>query len=108
MTGQFFGHTHSDEFAVFYENENYTQRAFSMYYVGPSVTTYSNRNPAYRIYTIDGNYSNSTWRVLNHETYYLNLSKANANKNNLTEWEFEYDAKVNQNFIKNKEKYNVK
>lgn len=69
-----------------------------MYYVGPSVTTYPTKsdmnaaNPAYRIYVIDGNYTNSTWRVLNHETYFLNLTE--ANKSNITKWELEYDAKV--------------
>lgn len=99
IRAQFFGHTHSDEFAVFYKNANYSQRVTNMYYVAPSVTTYpvsSSKfaaNPAYRIYIIDGDYTNSTRRVLNHETYFLNLTEANAK--NITQWRLEYDAKVN-------------
>ena len=45
-------------------------------FIGPSVTTFGNLNPGYRIYTVDGLYSNSTfvstrmllvcWKILSH------------------------------------------
>ena len=63
IVGQFFGHSHSDYFNVFYDLSN-TTRATNVLYIGGSVTTYSNLNPAYRIYTVDGNYSASSFRVL--------------------------------------------
>jgi len=37
VTAQFYGHTHNDEFAVFYEGERATNVAF----VTPSITTYT-------------------------------------------------------------------
>lgn len=30
-------------------------------YLGPSVTPYIGFNPGYRIYTLDGDYANSSW-----------------------------------------------
>lgn len=44
ITGQFFGHTHVDEFQVFYDEETMT-RPLSIAYIAPSVTTYINLNP---------------------------------------------------------------
>lgn len=44
ITGQFFGHTHFDEFQLFYDEETMT-RAVGVAYIAPSVTTYINLNP---------------------------------------------------------------
>lgn len=33
---------------------------FSIAYIGPSVTPFTNLNPGYRIYEVDGDYANST------------------------------------------------
>ena len=60
IAGQFHGHTHKDEYEVFYDLHN-TSRPVAMSYIGGSVTTYSYTNPGYRIYTIDGNYNGSSW-----------------------------------------------
>ncbi|KAA0194494.1 hypothetical protein HAZT_HAZT006754, partial [Hyalella azteca] len=51
ITGQFFGHTHYDEFEVFYDDVDL--RPASVAYVAPSVTTYDALNPGYRIYYIE-------------------------------------------------------
>ena len=40
---------------------NYFILRFSIAYIGPSLTTYQNLNPGYRIYTADGNYDESTY-----------------------------------------------
>ncbi|XP_054157645.1 sphingomyelin phosphodiesterase-like [Oppia nitens] len=87
ITGQFYGHTHQDEVEIFYEttrdakNKNGVHiRPTNMAYIGPSVTTFGNVNPGYRIYTIDGDYDESTYEVLDYETYYLNLTEANINR----------------------------
>ncbi|XP_061754541.1 sphingomyelin phosphodiesterase [Nerophis ophidion] len=76
ITGQFFGHTHFDEFQMFYDGETMT-RPVGVAFIAPSVTTYINLNPSYRVYYVDGNYPNSSRLVLDHETYILNLTEAN-------------------------------
>jgi len=89
ITAQFFAHTHSDEFEIFYDEK--TRRIpTNIAFIGPSVTTYQTHNPGYRIYEVDGDYPNSSRVVLNHETYILDLVE--ANKRNV-QWKFEYSAK---------------
>lgn len=91
VRSQFFGHTHMDELEVFYDAQN-KKRALGVAYLAPSATTYNSGNPAYRIYTVDGNYPNSTWAVLDHETFTMNLTEANNNPNNEPKWSLEYSA----------------
>ncbi|CAH1405253.1 unnamed protein product [Nezara viridula] len=76
ITAQFFGHTHFDEFEVFYDKED-MGRAISIAYVGPSVTPYNDLNPGYRIYYVDGDHDQSTRAVVDHETWVMNLREAN-------------------------------
>lgn len=76
VAGQFFGHTHVDEFQMFYDEETLT-RPLGVAYIAPSVTTYINLNPGFRVYYVDGAYPGSSHLVLDHETYILNLTEAN-------------------------------
>ncbi|KAM4619879.1 sphingomyelin phosphodiesterase [Polymixia lowei] len=76
IAGQFFGHTHLDEFQMFYDEATMT-RPVSVAFIAPSVTTYINLNPGYRVYIVDGNYKGSSRLVLDHETYILNLTEVN-------------------------------
>ncbi|XP_068600636.1 sphingomyelin phosphodiesterase [Brachionichthys hirsutus] len=76
ITGQFFGHTHFDEFEMFYDEETMT-RPLGVAFIAPSVTTFINLNPGYRVYYVDGDYKGSSRQVLDHETYILNLTEAN-------------------------------
>ncbi|KAI7793261.1 sphingomyelin phosphodiesterase [Triplophysa rosa] len=76
ISGQFFGHTHTDEFQMFYDEDTLT-RPLGVAFIAPSVTTYVNLNPGYRVYYTDGNYPNSSRMVLDHETFILNLTLAN-------------------------------
>lgn len=93
VAAQFFGHTHADEFEVFYDSNSTSasRRATNMAYVGPSVTPYSGYNPGYRIYVVDGNYTNCSWAVIDHENYFLNLTEANSSPQ--PQWEQLYSAK---------------
>ncbi|XP_003465367.1 sphingomyelin phosphodiesterase [Cavia porcellus] len=77
LAGQFFGHTHVDEFEIFYDEETLS-RPLSVAFLAPSATTYISLNPGYRVYQIDGNYPGSSHVVLDHETYILNLTQANV------------------------------
>ncbi|XP_046910955.2 sphingomyelin phosphodiesterase-like [Dermatophagoides farinae] len=81
IKGQFFGHTHNDEFEIFYRevrpeldsDHETTYMPTNVAYIGPSVTTFGNVNPGYRIYVID----QQTFDIIDHETYFLNLTEAN-------------------------------
>ncbi|XP_050359308.1 sphingomyelin phosphodiesterase isoform X1 [Nymphalis io] len=76
ITAQFFGHTHFDEFEVFYD-PNDLGRATSIAYVGPSVSPYYDLNLGYRIYYVDGDHDATTRLVVDHETWIMNLKEAN-------------------------------
>lgn len=77
VTGQFFGHTHRDDFKVFYDTED-PSRATNVAFIGPSVTTFDFLNPGYKVYIIDGERSNSTFGVLDHSTWFMNVTAANS------------------------------
>ncbi|XP_044003284.1 sphingomyelin phosphodiesterase [Aphidius gifuensis] len=76
ITAQFFGHTHYDEFQLFYDTSD-LGRAVSIAYIGPSVSPYYDLNPGYRIYYIDGDHPQSTRMVVDHESWVMNLKEAN-------------------------------
>ncbi|CAF3614912.1 unnamed protein product [Rotaria sordida] len=90
IAGQFYGHTHYDEFLMFYDEID-QKRPVSMAYMGPSLTTSSYLNPGYRIYSIDGEYSGSSYWVLDHRTVIMNLTASNLY--NKTIFIDEYDAR---------------
>ncbi|KAI5755410.1 hypothetical protein M8J77_016576 [Diaphorina citri] len=76
IAAQFFGHTHFDEFELFYDKEDMS-RTTNIAYIGPSVTPYYDLNPGYRIYYVDGDREHSTRLVLDHETWIMSLREAN-------------------------------
>ncbi|CAJ0951819.1 unnamed protein product, partial [Mesorhabditis belari] len=92
ITAQFYGHTHYDHFEVFYENADPTKRATHFNFIAPSLTTYDFLNPSYRIYTIDGAYSGSTYTVLESDTYWGDVNQANQ-ANQEPNWQLLYNAK---------------
>lgn len=59
ITAQFFGHTHYDEYELFYDTSDFG-RAVNVAFIGPSVTPYADLNPGYRIYYVDGDHDKST------------------------------------------------
>ncbi|ERL84609.1 hypothetical protein D910_02037 [Dendroctonus ponderosae] len=76
IISQFFGHTHYDEFEVFYDHTDLA-RPINVAYVGPSVSPYYDLNPGYRIYYVDGDHDKTTRAVVDHETWTMNLKEAN-------------------------------
>ncbi|XP_053703199.1 sphingomyelin phosphodiesterase [Synchiropus splendidus] len=81
VSGQFFGHTHLDQYQMTYDETDST-RPIGVAFIAPSVTTFVNLNPGYRVYYVDGNYPGSSRFVLDHETYILNLTEANHRPGN--------------------------
>ena len=53
ISGQFFGHTHFDEFQTFFTKAT-PYHPVGVAFLGPSLTSHGQINPAYRIYYIDG------------------------------------------------------
>ncbi|XP_018009494.1 sphingomyelin phosphodiesterase [Hyalella azteca] len=76
IAGIFYGHTHNDQFQMFFDYDN-PSRPIEVGFVAQSQTTYSDLNSGYKIYTIDGGHENSTYTVLDHENWYFDLDRAN-------------------------------
>ncbi|XP_063243798.1 sphingomyelin phosphodiesterase-like [Bacillus rossius redtenbacheri] len=72
ITAQFSGHSHNDEFHVFYSSDN-SSRATNVAMNGGSVTTYTYLNMNYKVYTVDP----SSWYILDAESWVYNLTDAN-------------------------------
>lgn len=53
ISGQFNGHSHLDEFSIFYTTEN-PSKCLNVAWNGGSGTSFGGRNSNYRIYYVDG------------------------------------------------------
>jgi len=72
VVNQFFGHTHNDEFFIFYDEE---ETPYASAIVTPSLNTWGFLNPAYRIYTVDGDYLDSTRvSLIGHSNFFMTFS----------------------------------
>lgn len=85
ITGQFCGHTHENEFNVFYDQQN-VKFATNAVFNGGSLTPYSYFNPNYAVYYVD----KATLEVVDQEVYFLNLTGSNLNPGNEPQWSYSY------------------
>ncbi|KAF8385210.1 hypothetical protein PRIPAC_74352, partial [Pristionchus pacificus] len=93
ITAQFMGHTHSEQFNMYYEDpDDASTRPTGVTYEAPSLTPYSDYFPAYRVYEIEGRYDGSEYRVIDWSEYYLNLTEANAEPDQPTQWKTLYTS----------------
>ncbi|XP_073847882.1 sphingomyelin phosphodiesterase isoform X1 [Musca autumnalis] len=76
IMAQFYGHTHFDEFEMFYDPADLSHPN-NIAYIGPSVSPYYDLNPGYRIYYVDGDHDTTTRLVIDHESWIMNLKEAN-------------------------------
>ena len=93
IRGTFFGHTHRDEFGVFYANNatvKSAEQATAIGWIGQSVTPYQELNAGFRYYLVDPD----TFAVIDSMNYYANVSNTDdwTTAGDVT-WEFEYSAK---------------
>ncbi|KAI9259430.1 Metallo-dependent phosphatase-like protein [Phascolomyces articulosus] len=89
ITGQFYGHTHKDEYHVFYRDNNQTaENAISMAYVGPSITPFDYVNPGFRLYHVDA----ETFEVVDSITFIADLDQADTWITG-PNWHVEYTAR---------------
>lgn len=87
----FTGHTHYDEFQIIYD-DSVEKRPTRVTYISPSITSQTDLNLAYRTFTLDGEYAGSSFEVLDHTTYYADLTAGNKNNVSLA-WKKLYSAK---------------
>lgn len=85
ILAQYYGHTHRDEFRVLY-SPAVQKNPIGTVYIGPSITAFTENNPAYRIYYMD-----DEGYLLDHETYFFNLTEANHGPHGPV-WRQEYRA----------------
>ncbi|WFD07205.1 hypothetical protein MVES1_002564 [Malassezia vespertilionis] len=93
----FFGHTHEDEFQVFYESSNgnsssvskKTKDARAMAFIGPSLTPLTNVNPSLRVYEVDP----QTYEVMDYLQYYTPVSEFGNVGDNGPIWHLLYKAR---------------
>lgn len=86
ISAQFAGHSHKDEFNIYYSRDNPSQ-ALNVLWNGGSTTAYSDVNPNYKIYTMD----TTTYQINGHNTWIYNLTLANLTPNEAPHWFKEYD-----------------
>ncbi|KAF9317855.1 hypothetical protein BG003_000251 [Podila horticola] len=90
---QFFGHTHYDEFALYYgPGAKSAQNAIATAWIGPSVTPYTNLNPGFRVYKVD----TKSWNVFDSLTYIADLNQAASwdASGSSPNWHLEYSARA--------------
>ncbi|KZT08514.1 sphingomyelin phosphodiesterase [Laetiporus sulphureus 93-53] len=70
IVGQFYGHTHADEFAIGYSNysERTAANAIGVAMIGPAMTPMSG-NPAFKVYDVDPD----TFEIMDAKTYYTSI-----------------------------------
>ncbi|KAG0179415.1 hypothetical protein DFQ29_002136 [Apophysomyces sp. BC1021] len=89
IAAQFFGHTHKDEFEVFYRNgKQSASHAISVGYIAPSITSYRDVNPGFRVYKVDS----ETFEVVDSITYTADLDQADSWTQG-PNWHIEYSAR---------------
>ncbi|XP_017480065.1 PREDICTED: sphingomyelin phosphodiesterase-like [Rhagoletis zephyria] len=85
ISGIFNGHSHLDEMHLHYSANGH---AIGVVWNGGSLTTYSNKNPNYRLYEVEP----ASMQVVDHETWIFNLTEANAHGESQTpRWFNEYE-----------------
>ncbi|KAK9869169.1 hypothetical protein WA026_002918 [Henosepilachna vigintioctopunctata] len=72
VTGQFSGHTHYDQFFLFYDEAN-SSKVVNVGFNGASLSPLSGNNPSYKIYDING----ANFGILDVEEWSFSLDEAN-------------------------------
>lgn len=90
----FFGHTHEDQFMIYYANNGTVQtseHALAVGWIGPSVTPLTNLNSGFRMYEVD----TGSFEIYDAYTWFSNVSSypdLNVSKTGPT-YQIEYDTR---------------
>jgi sphingomyelin phosphodiesterase len=85
IRGQFFGHTHNDQFVVY--THSITKEPTSILLEAPSLSPIMSHQPAFRVYEVN----RKSLRVTNYLQYSANLVEANKHKDNDVPWQLSYN-----------------
>lgn len=91
IVAQFFGHTHRDEWRIIYSLKRQDE-AIGIQHIGPSITPFTENNPAYRVYHQD-----RSGHLIDSETYYFNLTEANESPASEPNWQYAYSWQTHLN-----------
>jgi len=86
IIGNFFGHSHKDQFGLFRNPNSTDHEVLGMMYIAPSVTPQSIMNPSARVYI----YDRDTFEILDYQQYHVDLKQ--ANKEGTMNWTLLYTA----------------
>ncbi|EMG47743.1 Acid sphingomyelin phosphodiesterase, putative [Candida maltosa Xu316] len=91
IANMFFGHTHRDQFTVYYSTNDTSkvEDALAIQWVIPSVTPFTNFNPSFRYYEVE----NESFNILNTYNYYFNLNDTFTNGGDEPTWKLEYSSR---------------
>jgi hypothetical protein len=92
IAGIFFGHTHEDQFMIYYSNNGTAQtaaNALTTGWIGPSVTPLTNLNSGFRLYEVD----TGDWNVYEAFTFYANVSSFPSLSNSGPTFRLEYSTR---------------
>ena len=84
IAGHYAGHIHSDSFEVIRDVTD--TLPIATVYIAPSMTTFWNVNPSFRLYELD----ERSWQVLDYWQYHMNVTASNAA--GAITWELFYQA----------------
>ncbi|KAJ4357130.1 uncharacterized protein N0V89_001705 [Didymosphaeria variabile] len=88
----FFGHTHEDQFMIYYANNGTNQsagNALTTGWIGPSVTPLTNLNSGFRLYEVD----TGDFNIYEAYTYYSNVSTFPSLDSTGPTYEYEYSTR---------------
>uniref|UniRef100_A0A060TAX3 ARAD1B10890p n=1 Tax=Blastobotrys adeninivorans TaxID=409370 RepID=A0A060TAX3_BLAAD len=90
----FFGHTHEDQFQLFYagdgKNSSKTaENVFQVAYLGQSITPFKQLNPGWRYYKVDS----KTFSIMDSVNYYMPLDDAINHADQDPQWKLGYTAR---------------
>lgn len=86
IAAEFNGHTHNDEFKIFYSQEG---KPINVAFNGGSMTSFVEMNVNYKMFYIDG----TSYNTLDVDTWIYNLTEANETPNDNPNWYLEYNFK---------------
>lgn len=88
----FYGHTHEDEFIIYYSNngtEQNTDTALTTGWIGPSITPLTNLNSGFRMYEVD----TGDFNVYEAYTFFSNVSEFSSLDKTGPVYRFEYSTR---------------
>ncbi|KAK9693931.1 Calcineurin-like phosphoesterase [Popillia japonica] len=81
ISAAFNGHTHRDQLILYHSSED-TNIPINIAWNGGSITTYSDKNPNYKIYEVDP----ESYEVVDYEVWTYNITSANLTPDQAPSW----------------------